>query len=235
MNKISESLVPWEIRTRTDLDEIDHTDIEAFLDGFNEVDVFAFMGVPDDSRKRYMEESVELLIELDEAKKVFAPEAYRDFLKEGLRGMKVRYHSPDSRREELQNIEEQTENIENIMAPTMDYTVPRAYMEASKIFEEIEVPQNNILLDFDDLRQTDGTLLSYLMADIDSIRGEKQNDRDIDYSLNRSDIIFPGVSYSENSRDYFGLNFFSPRSEATRVIAPQKIKDISKELVNFSY
>lgn len=227
--------MPLEIRTRTDPDEIDHTDIEAFLDGFNEVDVFAFMGVPDHSRERYMEESVDMLIELDAAKKVFAPEAYRDFLEDELRGLKVRYHSPDSRREELQNIEEQTNDRENMIAPTMDYTVPRAYSEASTIFDEVETPQDNILLDFDEFRQTDGSLRSYLMADIDAIRRDRNNDRETSYTVNDSDVIFPEISYSDNSSDYVGLNFFSPGSEAVRVIFPQSIKDVVKELKDFSY
>lgn len=235
MNKISRSLVPWEVSTHPDSNKIDYTDVEAFLDGFKEVDVFAFMGVPDHSRERYMEESLEILLELDEARKVFAPEAYRDFLEDELRGLKVRYHSPDSRREELQNIEEQTNDRVNMIAPTMDYTVPRTYSEASTIFEDVETPQDNILLDFDEFRQTDGSLRSYLMTDIESIRGDENNDRETSYTVNDSDVIFPGISYSENSGDYFGLNFFSPGSEAVRVIFPQSIKDFAKELKDFSY
>lgn len=234
MKKISENVIPWEVRTHIPQSDVDSTEIEAFLDDFSEVDVFAFLGVPDHSREEYMEESVDMLLELDKARKVFAPRAYEDFLEDQLRGLKVRYHSPESRREEFQNISEEAGDIEDMIASTMDYTVPRNYAEASRMFEEIESPEDNILLDFPDFRQTDGSVLSYLIADIDSLSTGSE-ERNTDYTVNDSDIVFPGVNYSNERNDYFGLNFFNPKSEAVRSITPETLKRTAREVLDFNY
>ena len=227
-------MIPWEVRTHVSQSDIYSTEIEAFLDDFREVDVFAFLGVPDHSRKEYMEQSLEMLLELDQANKVFAPKDYEDFLEEELRGLKVRYHSPDSRREEFENISEEAGDIENMIAPTMDYTVPRNYSEASKAFEEIKSPEDNILLDFEDFRQTDGSVLSYLMADIHSLN-KTEREASTEYEIHESDIVCPGISYSDKAEDYFGLNFFSPGSEAVRSVIPEKAKNVVRDLTKSGY
>jgi hypothetical protein len=235
MKKIARNVIPWEVKTRVPDKEIDHREIEAFLDDFQEVDVFAFLGVPDHSREKYMEHSLEMLIELDKASKVFAPKAYEDFLEEELRGLKVNYHSPDSRREEFQNIAEATEDIENIIAPTVDYTVPRNYAEASRVFEDIQTPQDNILVDFEDFRQTDGSILSYLIADLYQTDERGWEEASTDYDIHESDIVLPGINYSGNAEDYFGLNFFSPDSEAVRSVVPEKAKEFVRNKMRSGY
>lgn len=233
MSKIAESLLPWQVRTHTDSGNVDMSEAEAFLEGFSEVDVFAFLGVPGEMRERYLSESLEMLLDLEKVGKVFAPEDYQGFLDEELRGLKIHYHSPESRREEFENIAELSE-IETLMAPTMDYTVPRNYSEASEVFEGLSAPQDNILLDFEDFRQADGSLYSYFLADIQALRGNDRS-KGTDYDVNDSEVVFLGIQYSEDAEDYFGLNFFSPRSEAVRSMLSQDVKDIPKKFLDFEY
>lgn len=235
MNNISRSMIPWGVMTHSGTEEIDYSDIEAFLGDFREVDVFAFLGVPGESRQKYINESMDMLLELDTARKVFAPEDYRKVLEEELRGLKVHYHTPESRKEELKNISEEADDLERMIAPTIDYTVARNYFEASKVFDGLQTPEDNKIVDFESIRHVDGSLKNYLLADLGLLFDTTGSQASMNYSINDSDILFPGVQYSEEASDYFGKFFFSPKSEAVRILIPQDVKDLPKKFLDFEY
>ncbi len=237
MRKQALDALPPEIRLHPESLEINLTEAEAFLnDNFSDTDVFAFLGVPRENRDQYLDRSLDLLLELDRAGKVFAPEAYQEFLDEELQGMKVHYHSPESRAEEMENIKNEAGEIDNLIAPTMDYTVPRNYIEASKAFPELEAPEGNQLLEFADFPACDGELISYVRTDLKMLFSRfSEDDADFDYEINDTEVFFPGVRYSEEASDYFGKFFFSPKSEAVRRFMPQNVKDAPKKFVDFDY